>query len=144
MDHMSKPKTFKAGLSGKHRKTAETLAFRYPDPWAPTLVDRWQQFKDWRYLAMQVLRKNKGPFGVMVVLEEFFDMTAGHCLATNEELAGETGRCAVKTIDREIQAMRRLGLILTEPYWIQRGGKKVKGRRIRLAIPADISDLHIR
>lgn len=95
-------------------------------------------------MALQVMRKNGGIVGVMSVFEDFFDFDACDCTATDEELAGEAGRCVIKTISREIQAMRLLGLITTEPYWIQRGGKKVKGRRIRLALPADLSGVHIR
>lgn len=93
---------------------------------------------------MQVLRKNGGPYSLMVVFEDAFDLIDGECLATDEDLAREAGHCAVKTISREVQALRQLGLITTEPHWVARGGKKVKGRRIRLAIPADIGDIHLR
>lgn len=144
MDNATKFSKPKNVLSGKHRRPEAAEAILYPRVWREWSYDRREQFKDWRYIALQVMRKNGGIVGIMAVFEDCFDFDNCECIATDDELAAESGRCVIKTVSREVQTMRLLGLITTEPYWIQRGCKKVKGRRIRLALPADLNDVHVR
>lgn len=131
-------------LGGSRKKIDKVDAIRFPDRWGKSLSDRQAQFRDWRYTAMQVLHRNSGPFRVIAILDELFSLEDGECWATDEQFAREAGHCNVKTISRELQALRLLGLIFLEPGWIEKYGKKVRGRRIRLALPHDLKGVHQR
>ncbi|MGR9413130.1 hypothetical protein [Rhizobium leguminosarum] len=102
------------------------------------------QFRDWRYTAMQVLQRNGGPFRVIAIIDGLFSLEDGECCATDEQFATEAGHCNVKTISREIQTLRSLGLIITKPGWVDKHGKKVRARIIWLAVPSDLSGIHQR
>lgn len=95
-------------------------------------------------MAMQVIQRDGGPFRLIAIFDMVFDYVDGQCLATDEKFAREAGHCTVKTVSRELKALRQLGLIKAEPVWIDKGEKKVKGRRITLMIPLDLSGIHIR
>ncbi|MCB5205041.1 hypothetical protein LH464_21480 [Neorhizobium sp. T786] len=139
-----KPENFQAGLSGKHRELPRVQAIRYPYRWEDSGIKRVQQFKDWRHIAMQVLQRSKGSFRVVAIMDEAFDFETCECLKTDEEIALEAGNCTVKTIQRDLRALRQAGLILSETHWINKGGKKVKGRRVRLAVPSDLTGINVR
>ena len=93
---------------------------------------------------MQVLRIRSGPFSVLAILDQLFDIEAGECVATNEAFAFEAGHCSVRTVIRELNALRSFGLITAETAWLSKDGKNVKGRRIRLSIPIDLTGVHLR
>ncbi|MDR6818463.1 hypothetical protein J2X76_003640 [Neorhizobium sp. 2083] len=140
-----KPENFQTGLSGKRREVAEIKAIRYPDRWFGTSEGRHQQFKDWRYVAMQVLQKNDvRAFRVLAILEDVFEWETFDIRLTDGQLSQAAGHCSSKTVSRELADLRRVGLILVDYGWTQKGGKNVKGRRVRLAFPADIGGIHIR
>jgi hypothetical protein len=139
-----KPENLKLGLSGKRKEIAPLKAIRYPDRWRESISGREEQFKEWRYIAMQVLQRNGGPFRVIAILDAVFLWEDCHILATNERLASEAGHCGTKTVQRDLSALEALGLIDRDIWWVDHGEKKVRGRRIRLSIPADVSGIHIR
>jgi hypothetical protein len=139
-----KPDNFQPPLSGTRRQIADTQAIRFPNRWLETTSERRDQFLEWRYIAMQVIQRNGGPFRLIAIFDEVFDLDTCECLASDEELAIEAGRCSSKTASRELRALRSLGLIIAETHWIEKAGKKVKGRRVRLAVPSDLSGIHLR
>lgn len=139
-----KPENFQSGLTGKRRERLEAPAIRYPHKWGETFAERGSQFLDWRDIAMQVVQRNGGSFRLIAIFDSVFDYVAGECLATDEKIARAAGRCTVKTISRELKALRQMGLIKAEPTWIEKGGKKVKGRRITLMIPVDLTGIEVR
>lgn len=141
---LMKPETFPLKLSGKRREIATVEAIRYPSYWRESLSGRAKQFRDWRYIAMQVLHRNGGPFRIIAILDEVFDLETCEILATDSQLSTQAGHCGTKTVSREISALEKLGLITKESKWNENGGKMVRGRRIRLAIPSDVSDVHLR
>lgn len=139
-----KPENFQSGLTGKHRERSGVQAIRYPNRWGDTFAERATQLMDWRYIAMQVIRRDGGPFSVIAIFDVVFDYVEGACFATNEKLAIEAGHCTIKTVSRELRALRDLGLIKADPTWIEKQGKMVKGRRITLMIPIDLTGIHTR
>jgi len=80
----------------------------------------------------------------MAIIDAVFDMSSCQIISTDEEMAIEAGGCSVKTISRDIRAMKDMGLIIAEETWIEKNGKMVKGRKIRLSIPSDLSGIFIR
>jgi len=144
-----KPETFPPNLSGKRKQIALVDAIRYPDPWRESFTGRAEQFRDWRYIAMQVLHRNGGPFRLIAILDNVFDFEKCEILATDADLSREAGHCGTKTVSREIAALEKLGLIVKDVKWNDKAVngksvKKVRGRRIRLAIPSDVNGIHIR
>ncbi|NTJ67564.1 hypothetical protein G6M50_06270 [Agrobacterium rhizogenes] len=131
-------------LSGNRKKINKVDAIRFPDIWGKSLSDRAIQFREWRYIAMQVVHRSSGPFRVIAILDVLFSLEDCECWATDEEFAHEAGHCNVKTISRELQALRSLGLVFLEKSWIEKYGKKVRARRLRLALPYDLKGVHQR
>lgn len=139
-----KPENFQPGLSGKRRERLDAPAIRYPNKWGDTFAERYDQFDDWHDMAMQVVSRDGGSFRLLAIFGKVFDHVQAECLATDELFARRSGRCTVKTVSRELKALRQLGLIRTQTVWIEKGEKKVKGRRITLMIPLDLSGIHVR
>lgn len=139
-----KTENFQTSLSGKPRKAAETQAIRFPNKWPLALEDRRDEFLNWRHIAMQVLQRNALSYRVIATFDLMFDLEECACWATDEEFSREGGYCSAKTISRDITAMRDAGIIITRPGWVDKNGKKVKGRKIELAIPLDLRGIHIR
>lgn len=139
-----KPENFQPGLSGKHRERDGVKAIRYPNKWGDTFAEREAQFDDWLDIAMQVISREKSSFRVIAIFHRVFDWVDGACFETNETIARKAGRCAVKTVSRELSALRDMGLIKTDPMWIEKQGKLVKGRRITLMVPHDLSGIDVR
>lgn len=138
-----KPEALPPNLSGKRKQIAPVEAIRYLDPWRGSLPERVKQFRDWRYVAMQVLHPNGGPFRLISIFDALLIWDTGEIEATDEEFSIEAGHCGTKTVSRELAALERLGLIIRDIKWITKGEKKVRGRRIRLAVPSDLN-AHIR
>lgn len=99
---------------------------------------------EWRYIAMQVITRNGGNFRIMAIIDAVFDISSCHIISTDEEMALGAGGCSVKTISRDLGAMKDMGLIIAADAWIEKNGKKVKGRKIRLAVPSDMTGIFIR
>lgn len=138
-----KPENFQSALSGKHKKRDGSPAIRYPNKWGDSIQQRCSQFSTWKDVALQVIQREKGSFRLIAIFSDVFDPIMGECLWTNEQLARRAGRCTEKTIQREITALRDMGLIRLETTWIEKAGKKVKGRRITLAMPIDLNGIEI-
>lgn len=138
-----KPENFQSELSGKHRTRESVRAIRYPNKWGETFPEREAQFADWFDIAMQVIGREKGSFRVIAIFDQVFDWVDGACFETNETIARKAGRCTVKTVSRELKSLRDMGLIATQPMWIEKEGKLVKGRRIMLTVPYDLSGIDV-
>ncbi|NTF54872.1 hypothetical protein G6L12_08190 [Agrobacterium rhizogenes] len=133
-------------LSGKRKEIAQVNAIRYPGRWAESLSGKQAQVRDWRYIAMQLLHRNTASFRLVAIIDDVFDFDECQVLKTDEGLALAAGHCGKKTIQRELSILYSLGLILKDEVWIDRSGngKRVRTRRIRLAIPMDVSGIHLR
>lgn len=139
-----KPENFQSGLTGRHRERSGAEAIRYPNRWGDTFAERATQFLDWRYIAMQVIQRDGGSYRLVAIFDTVFDYIEGACFATNEKFAQEAGHCTVKTVSRELKALREMGLIKSDPTWLEKQGKMVKGRRITLMIPIDMTGIQTR
>lgn len=126
------------------RRITTSAAVRFPNRWSDSEKGRKQQFYEWKYIAMQVMRANGGICSIIAVIQDVFDFDRRACYATNDELADEAGRCSPKTISRDVSAMKEMGLIICDTEWIEKSGKKTKARRIRLSTPEDMTGIHIR
>lgn len=131
-------------LTGKRKSFDGKGSSLFPERWMRTVDERRGQVNEWRYIAMQVITRNGGGFRIMAIIDAVFDMSSCQIISTDEEMAIEAGGCSVKTISRDIRAMKDMGLIIAEETWIEKNGKMVKGRKIRLSIPSDLSGIFIR
>ena len=140
-----KPENFKPGLSGKRHEIAKERAIRFPDLWDREREKRVNQFRVWRYMAMQVLnRRGVSAFRVMAILDQVFDFSDCCIYATDAELAWECGHCAEKTVRRDLNVLLSVGLLTAETTWIDKGGKMRKARKMKLAVPFDLTGIDVR
>ena len=124
--------------SGEPRKIAAKRALLLR--WPKTMAERRNMFAAWHKIAMKTVGDAKASFRVMALVERFLHWKTGTFWATNETLADRAGECAERTIKRDMAAYRDLGLFIIEHDWRKTsGGKLVKCRLVRLAIPEDIS-----
>ncbi|MFJ6322298.1 MULTISPECIES: hypothetical protein [unclassified Rhizobium] len=130
-------------LSGKRREIAKTEAILYPLFWRESHAGRRGQFKEWRNVAMQIVDKAKAnaTFRLLAAFDEVFEIETCEIIATDARIAAAAGHCATKTIQRGIADLKALGLIETSTVWLPNGEKLVRGRRIRLSVPADLSGI---
>lgn len=127
-----------SGLSGQRKRVAETNAIRFERVWPKTDEARQKQFKAWRDIAMQILNANKASFRLMCVYGDAMNWENGEVWDSDEELAHAAGRCGKKTISREVSLHRKLGIILIEHGWRDKFGKKIRTRKIKMAVPKDM------
>jgi len=96
--------------------------------WPATTRERRRTFENWEGHAMRALRHGRSGFALVIGLRKVLP-TDGQITATNAELASAAGFCSVKTVNREIKLLKRLGLLAVAT----RGRRRV----IRLSVPAD-------
>jgi hypothetical protein len=96
--------------------------------WPATTRERRKTFEHWEGIAMRALRHGRSGFALIIGLRKVLP-TDGQITATNAELACAAGFCSIKTVDREIKLLKRLGLLAVAT----RGRRRV----IRLSVPAD-------
>jgi hypothetical protein len=141
---MASEKNLRA-LEGKRREVAENEAILFPLWWRESHFGRLEQFREWRRVAMQVVDRSGSIalFRLLAAFDDVFSLQDCDITATDERISRAAGRCGTKTVQRGIASLKSLGLITTSPVWIAKDEKRVRGRRIRLAVPRDISGIHI-
>lgn len=137
------PKNFSRPSESNHPPRASAKAIRFP-VWEAEFGRRWEQYLEWRHIAVQVIQRAGGSFRIIAILDEVFDLAAGECWATDDEFARASGGCSTKTASRDIAHMKALGLFIADSGWRMKAGKNVRARRLRLSVPIDISGIHIR
>lgn len=128
-------------LSGRRREIAESEAILYPLFWRESHAGRLGQFKEWRNVAMQVVDKARAvsAFRLLAAFDEVFSLSTCDITATDARIAMAAGHCATKTVQRGIADLKALGLIETSSVWLPNGEKLVRGRRIRLSVPENLT-----
>lgn len=82
-------------------------------------------------------------FRLLAAFDEVFSLQDCDITATDERIARAAGRCSTKTVQRGIALLKDYDLVIIEPMWIPKGEKLVRGRRIQLAVPLDLSGVHL-
>jgi hypothetical protein len=117
--------------SGKRRKFERQRRLL----WKLPLKNRRASFGAWKKVANRILHEAGVSFRLISILEEVFFWKEALTTATDFELAAWGGGCSVKTVSRELKQYDDLGVIQIERGWRKKGGKVVRTRTIRLALP---------
>ncbi|OBQ72253.1 hypothetical protein A8145_05380 [Mesorhizobium loti] len=87
---------------------------------------------------MRLVNREKASFQLLAVVWRFVDWRTGTFWASNSVLAEHAGGCSEKTITRNIEHLRRLGLVIVDLGFAKRkDGKSYRTRTVRLALPDD-------
>jgi hypothetical protein len=104
--------------------------------------ERREAFEAWHYQAMHLINREKASFQLLAIVWRFIDWRTGTFWASNSVLAGHAGGCSEKTVTRNIEQLRRLGLVLVDLGFAKRkDGKLYRTRTVRLALPNDLNAL---
>ncbi len=133
--------------SGKRRSFPAVPSELWRYPHNTVRLAQYKSFEAWQFIAMQILHGAGASFRCMVVFREVFNWKTGAIDNPYSSIARRGGKCSEKTVQRELDAYERLGIIQVEHGWRREGDIRKKTRTIRLAIPAeppkdlDISDI---
>lgn len=124
------------GLSGERWQTEPQNAL--PLRWPNTRVEQGKLFDTWHDVAAQIVSdKGGGRFRLLSAAPKLIYWKTGVIPSTNEQWALRCGRCAVKTVTRDIDLYKCLGLFIVRYGWRQRkyDGKLVRTRVILPSLP---------
>lgn|GEM_PF-3519341 len=123
-------------LSGKRRQATPMAALRLR--WPDNRIEQGKLFEAWHDIAGQIVNDKGGSrFRLLSAVPKLIYWKAGIIPATNEQWASRCGRCAVKTVTRDIELYRCLGIFIVRYGWRKRkyDRKIVKTRLIFPALP---------
>ncbi len=103
--------------------------------WPSGQREQFRVFDAWHEIAMQLVDRAGRPFRLMAVYRRVMFWKTGVIFASDCDLSRLAGRCSAKTMSREIQVHRRLGIIAVEHGWREVGGRSVRTRLVKLAVP---------
>jgi hypothetical protein len=132
-------------LSGNRKLVRETPCVRFGYPWPTALPKRLDVFRDWKFMALQIIHHEGGGFRLLSAMDEVLTWETGEIWASDQEISVEAGCCEKKTISREVAMFKRLGLLDVDLGWRDRFGKLVRTRKMRLALPEHLpAYVHVR
>lgn len=121
-------------FTGKRRQPDQEPALYLK--WPTTRAEQEKLFDAWHDVASQIVNDKGGArFRLLSAVEKLIYWKSGVIPATNDEWAFRCGRCAEKTITRDIDLYRLLGIFKVEYGWRRRKQDR-KPTRTRLIYPA--------
>lgn len=87
---------------------------------------------------MQILHKNNASFRLAAIIPFALSRENGEIWSSNKALALLAGGCSERTITRDVETYVALGIVIVEEGWRDQLGKKVRTRKIKLAVPRDV------
>lgn len=125
-------------LTGKRRIIEASKAMRFPRHWPASASAQDDAIRDWFDIAAQIIHAERLSFRLLAAMPWRISRDSGEVWDSDEALAAVCGGCGKKTISREVSSYQAAGIIMIEHGWRDRAGKKVKTRKIRMSVPADM------
>ncbi|TPK42624.1 MULTISPECIES: hypothetical protein [unclassified Mesorhizobium] len=107
--------------------------------WPTTAKERFELFDAWHDVAMQIVHAVGGSFRFLAVTKKVIHWQSGTICLSNADLAARAGRCAEKTITRDVAQAEALGIVIVEMGWRKDGTQIFRTRNIRPSIPQELS-----
>ena len=123
-------------LSGKRWEAEKQKGL--PLRWPTHRVEQGKLFDAWHDVAAQIVNdKGRSRFRLLSAATKLIYWKTGIIPATNEQWALSCGRCALKTVTRDIELYRCLGIFIVRYGWKKRqyDGKIVRTRTILPSLP---------
>jgi hypothetical protein len=124
------------GLSGKRWEAEQQKGL--PLRWPTNRVEQGKLFDAWHDVASQIVNdKGRSRFRLLSAAPKLIYWKTGIIPATNEQWASSCGRCALKTVTRDIELYGSLGIYIVRYGWRKRrgDGKIVRTRIILPSLP---------
>lgn len=124
------------GLSGKRWEAEQQKGL--PLRWPTNRVEQGKLFDAWHDVAAQIVNdKGRSRFRLLSAASKLIYWKTGIIPATNEQWASRCGRCALKTVTRDIELYGCLGIFIVRYGWRKRkyDGKIVRARIILPSLP---------
>jgi hypothetical protein len=112
------------------RKKPDIVESR-PVRWPKTRREQYRQFDAWHAIAMQLIDHAGLSFRTIATFSKFVNWKTGTLWPTDKTFAAHAGNCAEKTVWRDIQNYKAIGVIDTKSVFRHRK----KERIISLAYP---------
>lgn len=128
------------GQSGKRLEVEPQKAL--PLRWPNNRIDQGKLFDTWHDVAAQIINDKGGSrFRLLSSATKLIYWKIGIIPATNEQWALSSGRCALKTVTRDIELYRCLGVFIVQYGWRKRkyDGKIVRTRIIFPSLPETLN-----
>lgn len=123
-------------LSGKRWEAEQQKGL--PLRWPTNRVEQGKLFDAWHDVAAQIVNdKGRSRFRLLSAATKLIYWKTGIIPATNEQWASSCGRCALKTVTRDIELYGCLGIFIVQYGWRKRryDGKIVRTRFILPSLP---------
>ncbi|TCQ80251.1 hypothetical protein EDF68_103304 [Ochrobactrum sp. BH3] len=128
--------TDKSPFTGKRRTVEKQNALHLR--WPKNRGEQEKIFDAWHDVSSQIINNDGGSrFRLLSAVEKLMYWKEGAIPATNENWAFRCGGCAVKTITRDIDLYKSLGIFIVKYGWRSRkhGGNPIRTRLIYPSLP---------
>ena len=123
-----------AGWAGQRRDVV--IAAPVPLRWPKERGEQQNLFTTWHACTARVLHAGNHSYRLLAAVPIFLNWSKGKLWPSNSTLARCLGGCSEKTIQREVNLYRSLGVIDVQEVSVK--GQRYRNRVISLTFPADI------